>query len=101
VVASRPTILVATPVAVASIAAAVGPSPSAVAATPAAGSVPQQPSVAYVVQPGDSLQGIAQQHYGDAGEWTRIYQANRSTIGPDPDALQAGTTLQLPPPNSQ
>lgn len=50
----------------------------------------------YLVQPGDSLRSIALNVYGDANEWPRIYDANRDLIGPDPDALEAGTTLTLP-----
>jgi nucleoid-associated protein YgaU len=48
------------------------------------------------VQPGDTLRSIALQHYGDASQWPRIYQANQDVIGPDPDALKAGTRLRLP-----
>ena len=58
-----------------------------------------QPAVGarqYVVQPGDTLRSIALDEYGDAEMWQTIYQANRSTIGPNPDALVAGTTLQIP-----
>jgi nucleoid-associated protein YgaU len=50
-----------------------------------------------VVQPGDTLQGIAEEQYGDAGLWPKIYDANREAIGPNPDALVAGTTLHIPP----
>jgi nucleoid-associated protein YgaU len=48
------------------------------------------------VQPGDTLRSIALDQYGDAEMWQTIYQANRATIGPNPDALVAGTTLQIP-----
>lgn len=34
----------------------------------------------YTVTKGDTLTGIAQQEYGDASEWRRIYDANRQTI---------------------
>jgi nucleoid-associated protein YgaU len=50
----------------------------------------------YVVQAGDSLRSIALNVYGDANAWPRIYDANRDVIGPDPDALEAGTSLTLP-----
>ena len=50
----------------------------------------------YVVQPGDTPGRIARHQYGDAQVWQTIYQANRSTIGPNPDALVAGKTLQIP-----
>jgi nucleoid-associated protein YgaU len=50
----------------------------------------------YVVQPGETLRSIANDTYGDANEWPRIYEANRERIGPDPDALQAGMRLRIP-----
>jgi nucleoid-associated protein YgaU len=42
------------------------------------------------------LQTIAQQVYGNADLWPQIYAANRDAVGPDPDALQAGTRLRIP-----
>ena len=41
----------------------------------------------YVVNPGDTLSGIALAFYGSGGElfWRRIYDENRSVIGPDPN----------------
>src|SRR5688500_5411139 len=32
----------------------------------------------YTVKSGDSLSKIAQREYGDAAEWTRIFEANRA-----------------------
>jgi nucleoid-associated protein YgaU len=55
-------------------------------------------STEYVVQPGDTLRSIALEQYGDAEQWQRIYQANRAMIGANPDALVAGSTLTIPPP---
>jgi LysM repeat protein len=48
---------------------------------------------AYRVQPGDTLQGIAKQAYGDAGYWYRIAEANGLEAK---TALQTGQHLQLP-----
>ena len=93
--AGRPTIVVST--AVAGVSATGAPSP---AATPRASQptpTPAPGATQYVVQPGDTLRSIAQQQYGDAELWPRIYDANRDVIGSDPDALKAGTTLQIPP----
>jgi nucleoid-associated protein YgaU len=93
----RPTIVVATVVAVASV----SPAPSAVAPTAITATQTQTQASAsgqYVVQPGDTLRSIAQQQYGDAEQWPKIYQANRDVIGPDPDALKSGTTIQIPVP---
>jgi nucleoid-associated protein YgaU len=94
----RPTIVVATVAAVAPSAVPSVASPSAIPSTVVAGATAVTSSTEYVVKPGDTLQSIAEQQYGDAGEWPRIYQANRAVIGSDPDNLVAGTTLQLPPP---
>ena len=50
----------------------------------------------YTVRPGDTLSSIARRHYGDEGLWRVIYEANRRSIGPNPDALQVGMTLTIP-----
>ena len=50
----------------------------------------------YVVVSGDSLSKIAQREYGSAGEWTRIYEANRGLIR-DPDKIFPGQKLEIPP----
>jgi nucleoid-associated protein YgaU len=92
----RPAIVVPTPGSAPALSPV--PSPSAVPSSVVAGASPQ-PAVAatqYVVQPGDTLRSIALDEYGDAEMWQTIYQANRATIGPNPDALVAGTTLQIP-----
>jgi hypothetical protein len=52
----------------------------------------------YTVEAGDTLRSIAQEVYGDPSQWPRIYDANRQTIGPDPDTLSAGTRLSIPRP---
>ncbi|WP_405536955.1 LysM peptidoglycan-binding domain-containing protein [Streptomyces antimycoticus] len=41
---------------------------------------PSERQGSYTVARGDTLSGIAQREYGDASEWTRIYDANRQTI---------------------
>jgi nucleoid-associated protein YgaU len=93
----RPTIVVGSAVASPSVqAGSPGPSPSASVA--GATAVSSTGASQYVVQPGDTLRSIADQEYGDAALWPRIYQANRDVIGADPDNLVAGTTLQIPPP---
>lgn len=50
----------------------------------------------YTVQPGDTLLSIAQDVYGDATQWQKIYDANKDTVGPDPDTLQVGQQLSIP-----
>ena len=49
----------------------------------------------YVVQPGDTLSGIAAR-FAVRGGWPALYAANRPLIGPDPDLIRAGTVLVLP-----
>lgn len=91
---ARPTIVLATP-APPPVSIAASPSPSAAAPAPGVAS-PSSGATMYEVQPGDTLRSIAEQQYGDATLWPRVYDANRDVIGPDPDALRAGMQLRLP-----
>ncbi|MEN5040558.1 MULTISPECIES: LysM peptidoglycan-binding domain-containing protein [Stenotrophomonas] len=50
----------------------------------------------YTVQKGDSLSKIAKQELGDGNAWKRIFEANRDVLD-DPDKIQPGQTLKLPP----
>lgn len=50
----------------------------------------------YTVKGNDSLWKIAQRFYDDGREWQRIYDANVSVIGPDPDLIQPGQELTIP-----
>jgi nucleoid-associated protein YgaU len=59
------------------------------------GSMPGGFARTYVVAKGDSLSKIAQREYGDAKQWTRIFEANRDSIQ-DPDLIHPGQTLRLP-----
>ena len=52
-------------------------------------------SRSYTVQSGDSLSAIAQQVYGDAGQWQRIFEANRDQLD-DPDRIFPGQTFRIP-----
>lgn len=47
----------------------------------------------YVIQPGDSLQSIAKQAYGDENAWVRIAQANNID---SPDHIEIGMELVIP-----
>ncbi len=51
----------------------------------------------YTVTAGDTLSGIASA-LSVSGGWQALYAANRRLIGPDPDAISAGTTLTVPRP---
>jgi LysM repeat protein len=87
--AARPTFVIAAP-----------PSPSP-SGSPRSSTTPVTATNAEeytVVEAGDTLRSIAQQVYGDPAQWPRIYDANRETIGPDPDTLSAGTRLRIPRP---
>ncbi|MFG3255808.1 M23 family metallopeptidase [Streptomyces sp. NPDC048172] len=48
----------------------------------------------YTVKSGDTLSRIADEQDVDGG-WKALYEANKSTIGGDPDLLQAGDELTL------
>lgn len=58
--------------------------------------IPILPGTKYTVQPGDTLSGIAQQAYGDANLWPKIYEANKQIIGPNPDIIHPGQVLHIP-----
>jgi nucleoid-associated protein YgaU len=48
----------------------------------------------YVVQRGDTLSRIAGRHRVPGG-WQALYEANRSTVGGDPNLITPGTHLKL------
>src|SRR5215203_653824 len=49
----------------------------------------------YTVQSGDTLSKISKQFYGDAGQYQRIFEANRDKLS-DPDKIQVGQVLNIP-----
>ncbi|GAB4191884.1 MAG: hypothetical protein Kow00105_05960 [Phycisphaeraceae bacterium] len=51
----------------------------------------------YTIRPGDSLSTVAQKFYGDPTLWRVIYNFNRDKIGDNPNAIQAGMVLKVPP----
>lgn len=56
----------------------------------------------YVVEPGDTLSGIAEERLGDAGRYGAIYEASTATVQPDgdhltdPDHIRPGWTVTIP-----
>lgn len=50
----------------------------------------------YTVKKNDNLWRIAQRFYGDGRLWERIYEANASVIGPDPDMIQPEMVFVIP-----
>lgn len=61
----------------------------------AAAAVPAGESTFYTVQAGDTLGKIAQQHYGSAGKYTVIFEANKPMLK-DPDKIYPGQSLRIP-----
>ena len=53
------------------------------------------PAVRYVVQPGDTVSGIAAA-LAVRGGWPALYAANRRVVGADPNVIHPGTVLVLP-----
>jgi nucleoid-associated protein YgaU len=49
----------------------------------------------YTVQAGDSLSKISKQFYGNAGQYMRIFEANRDKLS-NPDQIQPGQQLIIP-----
>jgi nucleoid-associated protein YgaU len=50
----------------------------------------------WTVKSGDSLSKIAKDVYDDAGKYMRIYEANKATIGDNPNLIKPGQKLVLP-----
>ena len=49
----------------------------------------------YTIQSGDTLSGIAKEHYGDANRWNALFEANREVIK-DPDKIYPGQRIRIP-----
>ena len=64
---------------------------SAAAATASGGTQARS----YTVKAGDSLSKIAKAHYGDASQYTKIFEANRDKLK-DPDKIFPGQVLVIP-----
>jgi nucleoid-associated protein YgaU len=69
--------------------------PDVAGSTPPAAAPIAPDSGRYRVRHGDSLWKIAREQLGDGYQWTRIYEANRDTLG-DVDVLRIGQVLKLP-----
>jgi nucleoid-associated protein YgaU len=85
-------------------AAAAAPPPAAAAAEPdtapgpasAPAAAPADQAKFYTVQSGDTLGKIAAEHYGSAGKYMLIFEANQPMLS-DPDKIYPGQTLRIPP----
>jgi nucleoid-associated protein YgaU len=49
----------------------------------------------YTVKPGDTLSKISRQFYGDANQYTKIFNANRNILR-DPNTISPGQELVIP-----
>lgn len=49
----------------------------------------------HTVVPGDTLSGIAQDAYGDASQYLRVFAANRNQLS-DPNLIRPGQQLRVP-----
>ncbi len=67
------------------------PQPQRAQAAAAAGGSSQT----YQVQPGDTLSKISQHFYGSAGEYNRIFEANRDKLS-NPNEIKVGQELVIP-----
>ncbi len=72
---------------------------SAEAQTGRGGPAPAQSSAAgqrtHEVVSGDTLSSIAKKYYGSAGEYMKIFNANRDILN-DPDKIRPGQKLRIP-----
>ena len=65
------------------------------APAPAAGKTAAAATRYYTIKSGDSLSKIAKEMYGDAGDYDKIFEANREVIG-DPDKIYPGQQIRIP-----
>ena len=50
----------------------------------------------YTVKSGDCLWNIAKKYYGSGADYTKIYNANKGTIGGNPNLIYPGQVLTIP-----
>lgn len=50
----------------------------------------------YTVQKGDCLWKIAANYYGKGSEWNKLYDANKSVVGGNPNLIYPGQVLTIP-----
>ncbi|HDD55797.1 MAG TPA: LysM peptidoglycan-binding domain-containing protein [Chloroflexi bacterium] len=50
----------------------------------------------YQIQEGDTLSSIAKKFYDDASKYMVIYEANKDTIGADPNLIKVEQELKIP-----
>lgn len=62
---------------------------------PAAAASAGTQSKKYTVKAGDTLSKISKEFYGNAGDYMKIFEANRDKLS-DPDKIQPGQELSIP-----
>ena len=50
----------------------------------------------YTVKKGDCLWNIAKSLYGSGADYTKIYEANKGTVGSNPNLIYPGQVLTIP-----
>lgn len=50
----------------------------------------------YTVKSGDCLWNIAKKYYGSGSSYTKIYEANKGTVGGNPNLIYPGQVLTIP-----
>lgn len=50
----------------------------------------------YTVKKGDTLWALAKRFYGSGSKWGTIYEANKATIGSNPNLIRPGMVLVIP-----
>lgn len=50
----------------------------------------------YTVKKGDNLWTLAKKFYGSGADYTKIYEANKGTIGKNPNLIYPGQTFTIP-----
>lgn len=71
------------------------PAKPAQAQEPARSGAPPQKKT-YTVRSGDCLWNIAKKFYGNGGDYTKIYNANKGTIGGNPNLIYPGQVFTIP-----
>ena len=64
-------------------------------AAPAAAATTPTSSRTYTVKPGDTLSAIAKEQLGSAGDYMKIFEANRDQLS-DPNKIKPGQVLRIP-----
>jgi nucleoid-associated protein YgaU len=75
--------------------AASQPASSGAPAQQSAPQTGQHSGETYTVQPGDTLSGISKRFYGNAGQYMKIFEANKDKLK-NPDEIKPGQQLLIP-----